>query len=125
MANMFTETSEEWIAKWDAGELVWTIEMGGISPGYEQTIQCIAAEMLRYFVTEKPDLDGGDWATIRDAMDSALKPVSEKYGPSGAQWGAARNLAAHFYRKSPKEVGDDPAVKDRHIMVSSHFPGAA
>lgn len=39
MNNPIPETCEEALARWDAGETVFTAEMGGLGPGYEQAIQ--------------------------------------------------------------------------------------
>lgn len=35
------------LAKWDAGEAIWSVQLGGIGPGYEQTIQVLIMELLR------------------------------------------------------------------------------
>jgi hypothetical protein len=37
----------EVVAAWDAGRVIWTVEMGGLGPGYEQTIQTLVVELLR------------------------------------------------------------------------------
>lgn len=113
------------LAKWDAGDLVWTVEMGGMGPGYEQAIQITAFEILRHLVSAAPDHsnwdDEAEWAKARDVIDKAVGPVVNGIGLSGAQWGAAMGLATRFYMKGPKaarkEVDDD-----RSIMVSKNFP---
>jgi hypothetical protein len=43
-------------------------------------------------------------------------------GLSGAQWGAALNLATMFYMHGVACVMEDERVKDRHIIVSKDFP---
>ena len=50
--KFYGKDAVEWLRRWDAGEGVWSIEMGGIGPGYEQCIQITAAEILRYMIAE-------------------------------------------------------------------------
>src|SRR5687768_3007466 len=38
------ETVEDALRQWDAGETVFTVEMGGLGPGYEMAIQGLAFE---------------------------------------------------------------------------------
>lgn len=35
------------IENWDAGQPCWTVEMGGLGPGYEQVIQIAMVELVR------------------------------------------------------------------------------
>jgi hypothetical protein len=116
----------DWLTRWDGGRGVWSIEMGGLGPGYEQAIQITMAECLRWFVANKPDAalwsDKDEWAKTRDALEKAMHPVVDPLGLSGAQWGAAVNLAAMFYRNGPQGVMADARVKDRHIQISNALP---
>lgn len=123
-------TAEQWLAKWDAGEPCWTIEMGGIGPGYEQCIHITAAEILRFLLSEKPDPklwdDKAKWAEWRDKISAVVhsSEVCETLGLSGAQYGAAVSLATAFYMRGPAvcltEVPDD-----RAILVSNSMKPAA
>lgn len=130
--ELYGADAAEWLKRWDAGRTVWTIEMGGLGPGYEQCIHIIAAEMLRYWLDGKFDhslwQDKDLWQTIRDDMDKVLfkNPVIVALGgPTGAQWGAARSIAASIYMRGPVAIMSDPQVKDRHIQVSKDWPKAA
>lgn len=120
-------SAEEWLQRWDADEIVWTVEMGGLGPGYEQVIHILAAEILRYFLEKKPDADGmSDEESVAffkelDKWSFELRHVKQLH-PSGAQFDAARNLAIRLYCKGPVEVFTDLAIQDRLIMVSKHFP---
>lgn len=110
--DLYGESAEEWLRRWDAGESVWSIEMGGIGPGYEQVIQITTANILRMLV------DGyTDWESINDEIIT-----EDKFGLSGAQYGAAANLAAMLFNNTPIGVMTDARVKDRHIQVSNNFP---
>lgn len=120
----------DWLKRWDENKSVWSIEMGGLGPGYEQCIHITCAEMLRYFLAQNFDFDAiekaGEWETVRDQIDKEIFeiPAVKSLGLSGAQYGAAMSLAGHFYRKGPRGVMTDKAVKDRHIQVSREFPQA-
>lgn len=121
----------EWLRRWDENRNVWSIEMGGVGPGYEQAIQITMAEILRHMVEAKYDVDlwqdKNVWAKDRDLIDDVVMriPVIRGLGLSGAQWGAALNLAGHFYRNGPAGVMTDDRVKDRHIQVQRDFPAVA
>ena len=41
------DTAREQVERWDAGQSIWTLEMGGMGPGYEQAIQVLAIEITR------------------------------------------------------------------------------
>jgi len=121
----------ELLAKWDNGEIVRTIEMGGIGPGYEQALQICGFEMIRYMIDNVPDWDkcekdSGEWDKWRDGRDAVLfadDGPCKNYGLSGVQVGAAGNLASMFVRNGP-ETAVEMAEKDRQIMVSKNFPEA-
>ena len=122
----------DWLKRWDAGDGVWSISMGGLGPGYEQCCQIVAAETLRFLLAKQPDLialehDSDAWKAFRAEMDkdSFANPKLTKLGLSGAQAGGGMNLALQLYRKGPRGVMTDEAVKDRHIQVCRVFPGDA
>lgn len=120
----------DWLARWDAGRTVWSIEMGGLGPGYEQCIHITCAEILRHMLKVKYDgiawAEPDIWKRDREAIDKALRDceVVHNLGLSGAQWGAALSIAVQLYRRGPCDVMADPVVKGRHIQVSSNFPRA-
>jgi hypothetical protein len=122
----------EWLKRWDEGHIVHTIEMGGLGPGYEQCIHTTCAEILRHMLAQKYDPVAWDasteqWRIDREAINKAVMavPAVKDLGLSGAQWGAAMNIAGHLYRHGPAHVMQDDRVKDRHIQVSRGFPRAA
>lgn len=125
---MYGVDADDWLKKWDAGEIVWSIEMGGLGPGYEQCIHITAAEILRYLLNKKYDASKWDnietWEKDRDDIQQMSFNNSEikKLGLSGAQWGAALSLATTLYRQGPRAVMTDEKVKDRHIQVQKTFP---
>ena len=131
LVERYGATPADWLARWGAGESVWSVEMGGLGPGYEQCIQITAAELLRHMLTIKYDVrkwtDTDHWKADTDAIKafSFADPTITALGLSGAQFGAAFSLSTVIYRRGPIEALNDPVVKDRLILVSKHFPGAA
>lgn len=135
--EMYGVDAAAWLARWDAGKTVWSIEMGGLGPGYEQCIHITAAEILRHLLAMKydvaawtapPDADAqAAWKRDHDAIEKVVLDgdVVKALGLSGAQWGAAMNLATRLYRVGPRAVMTDKRVKNRCIQVSRTFPGAA
>jgi len=126
--ELYGADAADWLKRWDEGKTVWSIEMGGLGPGYEQCIHITAAEILRHLLDRKYDPatweDKDTWKRDRDEIEEYgySNERINKLGLSGAQWGAALNLSAMFYRNGPIAVMKDERVKDRHIQVSSTFP---
>lgn len=120
----------EWLKRWDSGYSVWSIEMGGIGPGYEQCIQITAAEVLRHLLDRQYDVAAWD---SKDALERDHKEVEtagfsnkriSALGLSGSQWGAAQSLAISLYRRGPRSVMTDERLKDRRIQVARNFPAS-
>lgn len=121
-------TCESAIERWDAGQPVWSCSMGGLGPGYEQCIQIMGFEMLRAMLAEPFDYatkgdDQKAWRTYVDQIDATpnVSAAVEKLGPSGAQHGAAMNIASVFARNGYAK-GMELVPKDRRIQVSKNFP---
>ena len=126
--ELYGKDATDWLDRWDNGKSVWTIEMGGLGPGYEQAIHVACAEVVRVLLEKKYDVslweDDRVWKLNRAEIEktSHENPTITKLGLSGAQWGAALSLALQFYRRGPREIMCDEAVKSRHIQVSRSFP---
>lgn len=126
-----TATNEDALKAWDAGEPIWTCDMGGMGPGYEQCIQIMAFEMLRAMVAQPPadweKLNGEDgrdaWRSYKDQIEAipAVKAAIHTLGPSGAQFGAAMNIASTFASLG-YAGGMEKVPQDRRILVSKTFP---
>ena len=119
----------EWLKRWDDGQSVWSIEMGGLGPGYEQAIQITTAEILRHLIERQYDATAwrsseSTWSRDRKEIDTAgfaNKRISA-LGLSGAQWGSARHLAISIYMRGPRDVMTDKGLTDRRIQVQRTFP---
>lgn len=129
--QLYGADAAEWLRRWDAGQTVWTIEMGGLGPGYEQCIHITCAEVLRHMLAKRYDhakwSDKDVWKRDREDIErmSFANETIKQLGLSGAQWGAALNVATHLYMHGPRALMADERVKDRHIQVSRVFPVVA
>lgn len=120
------KTAKEALEHWDSGGLVSTVEMGGLGPGYEQAIHITAFEALRLFLADPPADWHGEKAAMRayvERIEATLLalPKVAAIGLSGAQLGAAMNIASKFAYQG-HEAALDKAPVDRHILVSKDFP---
>lgn len=119
------------LAKWDSGESIWSVELGGLGPGYEQCIQVAAIEMARdNHSTSLPDdkeQANAEWDRL--CTETLRKHDAALGGMSGAQYGQASWLAYQWCHNGgpdrlierAKEQGADT------ILVSNAWPrvGAA
>jgi hypothetical protein len=118
------ETVAEALAKWDAGESVFSVEMGGLGPGYEMAIQGLAFELMRAIQAagfKEWDDDEARQKFSREVLDEVARRCdAEPWGGfSGTQVGAAKNIASCCCRRGYRSALRDPAVRpDRLIQVS-------
>lgn len=121
-------TAQSWLARWDRGDVVWSIEMGGLGPGYEQAIQVAMAEILRHLIDKNYVAamwnDAETWKDDRKRIErwSHQSPALGALRLSGAQYGAALSLATGFYWDGPHAVLSIPKFTGRLIQVSRTFP---
>lgn len=127
---LYGSDNSEVLRRWDDGESVFSISMGGFGPGYEQALQICAMETLRLMARKPPifeALDSGDedyWKSYREEITKLLfaeNAPCTKLGLSGAQVGAALQLALMFMRHGPAGVAKK-ADDRRRIQISRHFP---
>lgn len=130
--DLYGSSCEEWLSRWDAGKIVWSIEMGGLGPGYEQAIQITVAELLRVMIGQNYDPSQWTDQTIftehRNNIEMLLRDseVVSKLELSGAQYSAAFGLASELFRKGPVKVLTEfnkVDENDRLIQVCKNFPG--
>ena len=117
-------TPAEWVAQFDTGYSVWSIEMGGIGPGYEQAIQETAVAIVRACLDasfDDDDFSEDKWEETRSKITISTNKAIEGMGLSGAQFGAAMSLALAIYKRGTKALDDDE-VKERRIQFSRDFP---
>lgn len=122
-------TAKEAIEAWDEGNALRSVEMGGIGPGYEQTIQIIAIESLRVALAEEERINAAiDYEVFKKLRDAVIHKIDNQVGGvTGAQAGAASNLAWNAYRMGwggMLESAKKNKLEDRTIMISKFFPKA-
>jgi hypothetical protein len=110
--------AREQLEAWDAGKSVWSIEMGGIGPGYEQAIQILAIEIVRDQIN-KPLPKNEEYGVWGDSTITRMDTDSE-WGYSGAQVGAAKDLAYWWLKFGPKAT----LAKGARIQISKYWPKA-
>jgi hypothetical protein len=130
MIDWKSATNEDALAEWDRGGSVWSCELGGLGPGYEQCIQIMGFEFLRAMLADPFDYSKADdkdqWKAYIDKIEGMPGPKSviEQLSPSGAQFGAAMNIASVFARNGYSK-GMDMVPEDRRIQVSKDFQSIA
>lgn len=139
MAQVKPNSVDEALAAWDRGDEVETVEMGGMGDGYEMAIQCVAFELLRgiqadeelkraIVETSKGERFPPEVTEKLDALTlaaDAKDPETGRYklgGLSGAQAGAAQNLALTFISRGFDAARSE--VPDRLIFVRKQDPMA-
>lgn len=120
--TMYPSSVKDAVERWDRDETVWSVEMGGLGPGYEQAIQIAMMEILRA-VSKLPELPA--WEEYRKVADKALHEADDALGGlSGAMAGAATQLAWQFAKRGWLSVHDE-IVKDdadRWIQIQKKSP---
>lgn len=113
----------EWLARWDRGDGIWTLEMGGLSAGYDQSINIMAAEMVRALLDLKPELVTGEAITaeLKAAIDTAIGSAPSVLGLSGAQYHGALSVALGIYHLGPIQFVSQ-APSDRRVQASKRWP---
>lgn len=126
MIDTEPKSAADAVAAWDRGETLWTIEMGGLGPGYEQAIQTATIEILRDHANDSaPTKENyGAWG------NDSISRIDERLGGlTGAMVGAAKHLAFRAIRdgwanrndKARKQF-ENEKCEDRMIQVSRSWP---
>lgn len=113
-----TMTLKQAVKQYDSGSPIWSIEMGGLGPGYEQGIQLSCFEIIKKLKFIAPK---GNQATINKRLDDALSIVDKRHniGHSGASAGASMWLAYKFMKTGYAET-INTAPKNRLIQVDNN-----
>jgi len=108
---------KEFIEAYDNGEQLKSVEMGGISVGYEIAIQDLAIETMRKLQMITIPEDDKDFSDVVTLMtDNTAKELSF-HGFSGAQVGAAKNIVAVLWRQTPKKGIEMMESKDPSRII--------
>lgn len=118
------ETCEEALAAWDAGESVFTVEMGGIGPSYEQQIHIVAFELVRLLLAVELPLDDPQrMAQLEEYLlkEAGIWNKNLSLGLSGAQAASAVHIALMTKRHGWRAAVRKAPAEDR-ILVCKVFP---
>jgi hypothetical protein len=118
------DTLPEAIKNWKTGIPIWSADLGGLGPGYEQCIQILLWEIVSRWTggpfTNVPE-KGPYPKPYTDHVDSITNELDPKLGFSGAQVGVAKQTAFQFlvygYEYMMAKLPDD-----RWIQVVRDFP---
>lgn len=115
-------TPEEVVRAWDEDRSLWSVELGGLGPGYEQAIQTLMVELLRSAGPLPKDGDETGWLSWgNDVVSRHDKALG---GLSGAQVGQARSFAS-FVIQHGMHAALEQVEPDRRIQVCKRWPRAA
>lgn len=106
-------TNQQVLDEYKKDQPVWSIEMGGMGPTYEISIQLAMFKLWAYLHARKINIRNPD-AKLLKKIDRILY----KYNLSGAGHGAAKSLAFKFHHFSYGEIMRD-AAEARLIMVDN------
>lgn len=136
MTPFLPDTNEEALARWDLGEPIHVIEMGGLGPGYEQCIQIAVIELIRRFMNYKSVVPATRYpvderakkraAVLEDRFRKVLEEIDTAHdlrltmAQAAAAKSAAWNFLADGYKKAIEKIKVE--APDRLIMVSRHWP---
>lgn len=118
--DLIPETATEALAIWDSGRPVFTVEMGGIGPGYEQCIQVLVFELIRDALNGAIPMPTMGMP-LRNWGDETITRLDKQIGFSGAQVGAAKSLAGTMLAAGYAKALDG-VEKARRIQASKGFP---
>lgn len=107
--------AKEWIEALDRNKTVDSVSMGGISEGYEMAIQSLVVEIVRKLADREVPTNKTELAQmINSTRDKAVKVLDGIHGFSGAQVGAAGNLASIIWVRGLDSFQEVP---DRIIKI--------
>ncbi len=119
------EQAQKLIESWDNGDLINTIEMGGLGPSYEQAIQVAAIEFTRAglsFETTGEANKRADFERWKVLCDETIQKIDTDLGGlTGAQFGAAAQLAWLWVTKGPEYVLES-VKEERRICAQNFWP---
>jgi len=113
--------AKEALKWWDEGESIFSIEMGGLGPGYEQCIHIVCFELIRALLGKKLPDDKDQLNAMFDKVLFANKKVMD-LGLSGAQAAAGKNLAYQYLKSKHWHLVLDKVPSDRQIQVQKTIP---
>jgi len=118
--SLYPKTAKQALDKFEKGECLIAVELGGIGPGYEQAIWNGIFKMIRAYHTEDIDnwIEGNRFSR---EVDEKLSIVCKGDGLSGAQAQAIKMTAYQVMKYGWRHM-IEKAPEDRRITISRDFP---
>ena len=119
-------TAGELVEAWDRGETIWTLDMGGMGPGYEQAIQIAAVEFARANLGfTRTDDEKADTRRFEAACTETLHAIDEDLGGlSRAMFWAATWLAWQWVCNGGPQALIERSRANDQIQCSRWWPRA-
>src|SRR5258708_1760951 len=121
-----TDSVNDLLTAWDSGDTIWSVELGGLGPGYEQAIQIAAVEIARKLRHYKPTGTKEEQTKYVDKICYAVIHNIDKElgGLSGAMVDQAKWLAWQWcHNGGPKHLIERAKKKGHEtIQVSKAWP---
>lgn len=112
-----TKEIRKWLSDYEDGIEIESVDMGGMGDRYESAIQECAIETMRNLPNDVPEDTDQFSNAIKLSSDYAVKILNGFHGFSGAQVGAAGNMAAVFFRKTPEKALESMRNSDPHRII--------
>lgn len=121
-------TWQEAAKTWASGGIVWSVELGGLGPSYEQSIQILLFEVLAAWGDRPFPVQASGTQTFPEVfsthVDEQVKRLNDMLQLSGAQYGAAKSTAYQFMNFGYSEMMNKLPT-ERLIQVTRYFPAFA
>lgn len=118
---LYPETAKEASDRFEKGENVFVVELGGFGPGYEHAIWIAMFKVIKSYHKE----DMKKWVT-RDGksfvknVDDKLMRILRNQDLTGAQFEVIKHTSYHLMRYGWREMMKK-ALEDRVIQVNKNF----
>lgn len=109
---------KQWLSDYDSGKRMKTVSMGGLGNGYECAIHDCAIETMRNLQEVEIPVDKKEFnSVVEKAGEQACAKLRVVHGFSGAQVGAAKNMAAIFWNKTPSVAVKQMEEHDKERII--------
>ncbi len=121
--TLYPDTAKDALDKWDKGENVFTIEMGGLGPSYEQAIHIGVFEVIRELHNKKLPDSKTQGDLLQKTFDNVMfnNDIIKSLHLSGTQAGAITQVAYKAMTLGWRDMLST-VPNDRRIQVTKSFP---
>jgi len=122
MKALWDITNKEVVKKWKSGDTIWSVELGGLGPGYEQALQNFLFDLFAYLVKSKIPLKSlSNDKKYSKRYEDICDKIAKGRELTGAMVGSARATAYQFYKygyaERMKTAPDDRMIQVENIKM--------